>query len=347
MENRNGSFHGNAVNTPAISIILPFYNSEKTLERALNSISNQSFTNFECILISNNSSNRSVKIASGFCNNDMRFRLVNEEKQGVVHAFNKGLSKAKGKFIARMDADDWCFPDRLIKQTTFLEKHNEYDVVAGLANYVRHKSNTKGFERYVNWSNSIMDFKDILLKQFMESPIINPTVMWRKEVSDLYGSYADGDFPEDYELWLRWLQKGVKIYKLPELLIRWYDSENRLTRIDDKYSDEAFFKIKALYLAKWLKIYNPFHPNVVVWGASKISRNRAKALKIHEIEIEAYIDITNKRQLDNKIIYYKNIPSPHEIFILVYLKEETMRAKTQQFLEEKNFVEGRNYLLLS
>lgn len=347
MENRNGSLQGDAAKTPAISIILPFYNSEKTLERALNSISSQSFTNFECILIDNNSTDESTKIASGFCNDDMRFRLVDEKKQGVVHAFNKGLSKAKGKFIARMDADDWSFPGRFMKQITFLEKHNEYDVVAGLAEYVSHKSNTKGFERYVNWSNSIMDFKDILLKQFMESPIINPTVMWRKEVSDHYGSYADGNFPEDYELWLRWLEKGIKIYKLPDKLIRWYDSKNRLTRIDDKYSDEAFFNLKTLYLAKWLKIHNPFHPNVVVWGASKISRNRAKALKIHEIKIGAYIDISEKRQLEDEIIYYKNLPSPQDIFILVYLKEETMRAKTQQFLEENNFMEGRDYLLLS
>lgn len=347
MKNRNGSFQGDVVNAPAISIILPFYNSGKTLQRALNSIKNQSFTDFECILIDNNSSDESAEIVSGFCDKDKRFRLVNEEKQGVVHAFNKGLNKAKGKFIARMDADDWCFPDRFMKQTIFLENHKEYDVVAGLAKFVGHKSNTEGFDRYVDWSNSIMDFKDILLKQFMESPIINPTVMWRKEVSDQYGSYEDGDFPEDYELWLRWLEKGVKIYKLPEMLIHWHDSENRLTRIDAKYSDEAFFNIKTLYLAKWLKIHNPFHPNVVVWGASKISRNRAKALKVHEITISAYIDISEKRQLEDEIIYYKDLPSPQDIFILVYLKEETMRAKTQQFLEEKNFVEGRNYLLLS
>ena len=171
--------------------------------------------------------------------------------------------------------------------------------------------------------------------------------MWRKEVSDRYGSYSDGDFPEDYELWLRWLEKGVKFYKLPDKVLSWHDSENRLTRIDDRYSEEAFFNIKTLYLAKWLKIHNPFHPNVVVWGASKISRNRAKALKIKKIKIDAYIDITKKRQLDDKIIYYKNLPSPQNIFILVYLKQETMRAKTQQFLEKKNFMEGRNYLLLS
>ena len=335
------------VKMPEISILLPFYNADKTLERAMISISNQTFKNFECILINNNSTEKNIKIASKYCADDLRFLLVNEEKQGVAHAFNLGLSISKGNYIVRMDADDWSFPDRLAKQFTFLENNNTYGVVAGLAEYMPHKSDTGGFERYVNWSNSIMDFKDILLKRFIESPIINPTVMWRKEVSDKYGSYSDGDFPEDYELWLRWFEKGVKFHKLPDKVLKWYDSENRLTRTDRKYSDEAFFKIKTKYLTKWLKNHNPFHPNVIVWGASKISRNRATLLENLGIRIHGYIDISKKRQLDKQVIYYKDISSPKDMFILVYLKEETMRANTHQFLEEKGFIEGKNYLFVS
>lgn len=332
---------------PEISVILPFYNAAHTLERALNSIENQSFNDFECLLINNNSTDKSIEIASQFCKEDHRFILIHEQKQGVVHAHNRGMKVARGKYIARMDADDWSFPDRLMKQFTFLENNKEYDVVAGRAKYVRHKAETGGFQRYVNWSNSILDYKNILLKQFIESPIINPTAMWRKEISTHHGSYADGDFPEDYELWLRWLERGVKIHKLPDHLIRWYDSENRLTRVDDKYSDSAFFNIKTQYLANWLLNHNPFHPNVVVWGASKISRNRAKLLEKYGITITGYIDLSLNRQLDKEVIYYKNISSPHEIFILVYLKEETMRSRTQKFLKEKGFIEGENYLLVS
>jgi glycosyltransferase involved in cell wall biosynthesis len=347
MENTARPIQRNIVKMPEISIILPFYNADKTLERALISISNQSFKNFECILINNNSTKKSINIASKYCDDDPRFLMVNEEKQGVVHAFNRGLSIAKGNYIARMDADDWSFPDRLMKQFTFLENHKAYGVVAGLAEYIPHKSDTGGFERYVNWSNNIMDFKDILLKQFIESPIINPTVMWKKEVSDRYGSYENGHFPEDYELWLKWLEKGVKFHKLPDRVLNWYDSESRLTRTDGSYSDEAFFKIKTKYLAIWLKNHNPLHPTVVIWGASKISRNRAKLLGNHGIRINGYIDISKKRQLNKQVIYYKDIASPKDIFILVYLKEETMRTNTRFFLEEKGFHEGKNYLLVS
>jgi glycosyltransferase involved in cell wall biosynthesis len=332
---------------PEISIILPFYNADKNLERAIASVLDQSFIDFECILVNNNSTDKSIEIASNFCKKDKRCQLKQEQKQGVVHAHNHGMKYARGRYVVRMDADDWSFPERLTKQFEFLENNTEYDVVAGIADYIPHKPETSGFERYVKWSNSIIEFKEIYTKQFIESPIINPTVMWRRDVSERYGCYADGDFPEDYELWLRWLEKGVKFYKIPDTVLKWYDSENRLTRIDPKYSDDAFFKIKTKYLATWLKSHNPFYPNIMVWGASKISRKRARLLENHGIHVTGYIDISEKRRLHKKIIYFKNIPSPQEIFILVYLKEETMRANTQRFLHKKGFIEGKSYLLVS
>ena len=117
--------------------------------------------------------------------------------------------------------------------------------------------------------------------------------------------------------------------------------------MDQRYSDEAFFNIKTTYLADWLKTHNPFHPEVLVWGASKISRKRVKPLKIHGIEVKAFIDISKKRQLDKLVIYFKDIPPPDEVFVLVYLKEESMRDRTSQFLHNSGFVEGKNYLLVS
>lgn len=298
-------------------------------------------------MINNNSTDNSPEIAHEICIKDPRFALTNEKRQGVVYANNKGLGMVKGKYIARMDADDWCYPDRILTQFKYLDNHSECGVVAAQATYIPHKPNTDGFLRYVNWSNNIMDFHDIILNQFIESPIINPTVMWRKEISDQYGSYENGNFPEDYELWLRWLQKGVQFHKLNQPVIKWHDNDHRLTRTDERYSDDAFFKIKTAYLAKWLKANNPFHPKVVVWGASKISRNRSKLLENHGIDISDFIDISRKRQLDKEIIYYKDIPPPEKIFVLVYLKEETMRANTVHFLKEKRFKEGISFLLVS
>src|SRR5210317_2262802 len=103
---------------PVISVILPFYNAAATLKRAMESLSSQSYNQFECILVDNNSNDSSEKIALDHCKIDDRFRLIHEKKQGVVFACEKGLEQAQGAYIARMDADDWSYPDRLIQQVT-------------------------------------------------------------------------------------------------------------------------------------------------------------------------------------------------------------------------------------
>ena len=246
-----------------------------------------------------------------------------------------------------MDADDVACPTRLQNQVDFLDKNSDYGAVAGLVEYIPHSEYTDGFKRYVNWSNSIITYEDLLKKQFVEMPLVNPTTMWRKEVANKIGMYHDGDFPEDYEMWLRWLSKGIKIAKIPEVVLKWYDSEERLTRTNPIYSNESFFNIKTKYLSQWLKKNNPFHPNVVVWGASKNSRKRAKPLYDNDIEIDYYIDIKPRTNLDREVVQYKNIPSPDEIFILVYMKQEDARNEIQSFLKSRGFIEGVNYLLVS
>ena len=105
---------------PKVTVVLPFYNAEETLNRAIESISEQDFRNFECILVNNNSTDKSTGIANTWTRRDKRFRLIHEPEQGVVFASNTGACYATGKYIARMDADDWAYPDRLTLQTFFL-----------------------------------------------------------------------------------------------------------------------------------------------------------------------------------------------------------------------------------
>ncbi len=278
---------------------------------------------------------------------DKRFILIIEKKQGVVFASNAGSGLARGKYISRMDSDDWAFPNKLKLQADFLDIHSDFGAVATLVEHIPHNDNTGGFARFVEWSNSIQTFQEISNRRFIEQPIVNPTAMWRKEVARKYGMYSNGDFPEDYELWLRWLYNGLKIKKIPEVLLKWYDSDSRLTRTDDIYSDNSFYRIKTKYLAEWLKKNNPFHPKVAIWGASRISRRRAKLLKQYGINICCYIDTKKGRQLDHKVFYFEDIPSSKEIFVLSYIKQMDNRAQIRTYLNSKGFIEGENYLQVS
>ena len=332
---------------PKVSVILPFYNAERTLARAIESISKQDFTDFECILVDNNSGDEGPVVARLWEHKDPRFRVISEQRQGVVFASNRGCEVSRGAYLARMDADDVARPGRLGMQTDFLDRNADYGAVAGLVNHVGDPDTTGGFRRFVEWSNSVVTYQEIFNRRFIEAPVVNPSAMWRRETMDRYGLYRSGDYPEDYEMWLRWLDHGVKIAKVPEVVLDWHDSSLRLTRTHPIYRDRAFYEVKSQYLAKWLSEHNPFHPRVWIWGASRISRRRAGILEQKGISIETYIDTKKSRQLEKRVVYYKDLPMAGEGFILTYIRQMDNREKIQGFLRERGYEEGVDYLLVS
>lgn len=298
-------------------------------------------------MVNNNSSDGSRDIALGWEHHDPRFTLVEEERQGVMFASNRGAEEGRGTYLARMDADDVSLPGRLRLQSEFLDQNPEFGAVAGKVLHVGDPQNTEGFRRFVEWSNSLCTYKEIYNRRFIEAPIVNPTAMWRRSTMEQHGMYLAGDFPEDYEMWLRWLDRGVKIAKLQEVILEWHDSEQRLTRTDPIYSDRSFFEIKSKYLAKWLAENNSFHPRVTVWGASRISRRRARILEQHGISISTYIDTKKGRQIERDVIHYEDLPLAGEMFILTYIRQMDNRERIQGFLEDRGYVEGKDYLLVS
>lgn len=333
--------------SPKISVILPYYNAEKTLDRAIHSVVRQQETDFELILVNNRSTDRSASIAKQWAATDNRIRLADEPRQGVVFASNKAAEKARGRYIARMDADDEATPDKLRLQLAYLSSHPDTDAVAGLVEHVPHSTKAAGFSRFVEWSNAIRDSREIYLNRFIELPVVNPTLMWKKEVGEQHGLYRAGSFPEDYEMILRWLDAGVKIAKIPRKVLHWYDSETRLTRTHAAYSEQAFYSVKSRYLASWLQKHNPFHPGVSVWGASRISRRRARLLEPYGIRFTHYIDTKKSRQLGKRVIYYRELPPAGGLFILSYIRQMDNRDRIRAFLTSRGYVEGKDFLMVS
>ena len=299
------------------------------------------------ILIDNNSTDGGRELAENLANADRRIILTEETTQGVVYASNRGAKLARGEYIARMDADDKAERGRLKYQSGYLDFHADCDAVAGLVEHVAHSEKTAGFARFVDWSNSIQTFEEIYNNRFIELPVVNPTLMWRRQTSEKHGLYRAGDFPEDYEMILRWLDKGVKIVKIPEVVLQWYDSDTRLTRTNENYSDKAFYKIKSRYLASWLKENNPFHPLVSVWGASRISRRRARLLEPYGVQLKNYIDTKKNRQIGSEIIYFRDLPTAGQIFILSYVRSMNNRDRIRLFLNERGYREGKDFLMIS
>ena len=324
---------------PLVSVILPFYNAPH-LKEAIESILNQSYSHFELLLINNDSTDDSVKVAEQYASHT-NVRILQEDKRGVVFAANTGIKKANGTFIARMDSDDVATLDRLETQVNYLLSNPSVQVVSGLVDYLGASEN-EGFIQYVDWLNSITSPKDIYLNQFVEFPLANPTLMFRKSVFG-HGMYQDGDFPEDYEFFLRLQAEGITMAKVKETVLTWRDSETRLTRTDPKYTHDAFFKVKAKYLAQWLKKNNPFHPKVYLWGAGRLSRRRSDYLLEQGVEVIKYIDL----KASDHVLHFELLPNPEEAFIVSYVANRGARAQIRSFLDQRGYVEGLNYIIAS
>lgn len=331
--------------TPTVSVILPFHKDEATLQAAIDSILGQTFQDFELLLVSNNASTACLEIVAGSRRKDTRIKLLQESKPGPAHATWRGFQEAKAPYISRMDADDICHPEKLAKQMGCFDQHPQTDVVSCQVDiFASHSRPLTGFQYFADWHNHLLDHQQILLNRFVEIPMVNPTLVFRRSVAERHGLYRDGDFPEDYEMQLRWLTAGIQCAKIPEKLLKWRDRPERLTRTDQRYRQDAFYQTKAKYLAEWLTNRGEKRP-IAIWGAGRVSRKRAAFLEEAGIPISCYIDIIHQKTQVKNCIHFSELPAPSEIFVISYVARRGAGDKINDFLIKKGFVEGRDFLM--
>lgn len=235
-----------------ISIGIPFYNAEKYLKFAIQSVIAQSYENWELILVDDGSSDNSLEVAQEFALKDARIRVICDGKnRKLPYRLNQLITESKGDFIARMDADDIMYPDRLKIELSFLIEHQHYDLVSGGIVSIDHKNNVIGM-RAVNKLITIN-------KDSGSYPIVHPTVMARKDwyLRNLYSL----DYPraEDYELWCRTSSvDDLRIAILPNILLFYrefgnIDPDKLINSYNDSYKIRQVFGINA-GLRSFLKV---------------------------------------------------------------------------------------------
>lgn len=180
---------------PKVSILMPVYNSEKYLREAIESILNQTFTDFEFIIILDPSGDNSQALIESYP--DQRIILLkNDERMGLPRSLNRGLQVARGEFVARMDADDISMPERLAQQLDFMNKHSDIGLCGTWIKYFGEKNLVLAFPT---------DDATIRCKLLFENNLAHPSVMIRKNILVENNLFYDPAFieVEDYDLWRR------------------------------------------------------------------------------------------------------------------------------------------------
>ena len=222
--------------THLISVLMPVYNTkEEYLRASIESILNQTFKNFEFIIVNDGSTNNVEEVILSY--KDDRIKYFKQENQGIVRALNNAWSKASGKYIARMDSDDIAYPERFAKQIKFLEENPEYSLIGSWAKIIPSKNIIK-----LPQDIKIMD----LLADCM---FVHPSIMFNKADFEKFNiRYESGfDYVEDYCFYARAI-KCLKMTNLQEVLLdyRVYpensSSKNRNVRI------KSSFKVQDIIL---------------------------------------------------------------------------------------------------
>ncbi|PIQ02243.1 MAG: hypothetical protein COW76_01180 [Shewanella sp. CG18_big_fil_WC_8_21_14_2_50_42_11] len=210
--------------TPAISVVMSVYNSEKYLAEAIESILNQSFTDFEFIIINDGSTDSSIAIIESYMAKDEHIVLISRENKGLPASLNEGIAIARGKYIARMDADDISLSERFQKQFEFMEANPEVGVCGGWAYLFKETPSKNKTMRHPR------DHEELIVRLLFSVCFIHPTVMMRKEVLDELEYVYNIRFTnaQDYELWSRLADKS-QFHNIQQPLLYYRVSESGIT----------------------------------------------------------------------------------------------------------------------
>lgn len=312
---------------PRVSVLLPIYNAQETIRQAVGSLTRQTYTDFEIIAVDDGSTDDSAGILDDLAKDDSRIRVLRLPHAGLVPALNAGITECRGDLIARMDADDICHPDRLVEQVAYMDCRPEVSICGCLVRSFPRSEVKGGFLKYEAWLNSLVTHEEIVRDIFVESPLAHPSVIMR--ASDLHelGGYRDLQWPEDYDLWLRFHAAGKRFGKVRRVLLFWREHETRLTFTDSRYSLENFLRLKAHFLVPI--IARKGRP-LIVWGAGMTGRRLAKHLMREGARPVAVVDI-DPRKIGGTL---RGVPviSPDDLaghpdaFILVAVGSESARV---------------------
>lgn len=334
----------------ACSVLMPARNAERTIGETLDSIASQTLSDYEVIVVDDGSTDATRAIVEDRAQADSRIHLLTNPDSGLVAALNAGLEVTRAELVARMDADDIMDARRLELQCQWMHDHRDVAVVGSRVRVFSADGVAAGYRHYEAWLNSTLDHDEISVQRFYESPLAHPSVMFRKHAVRNAGGYRHGDFPEDYELWLRLHDTGARFQKLPEVLLYWRDYDSRTSRSDSRYSDSGFANVRNHYLLKDPRIRA--ERGVWVCGAGHKTRKRVRPLVDAGMQINGWVDIdtkkTGRRLWGAPVVHYDDVgddlgDDPGRFF-LVMVRSHGAQMQIRAKLEGFGFRIGRDFL---
>jgi GT2 family glycosyltransferase len=298
------------------------------------------------LAVDDGSTDGTRQVLQGLRARDSRVEWLDGGGRGLVAALQLALSHATSPYVARMDADDESFPRRLEASVEALEADSHLAGVGTAVELFREDQPVSpSLQAYASWLNGLTTAEALFRARFIESPLCHPSVCLRREALVATGGWEEGDFPEDYALWLKLLHAGYGLRNLPEVLLRWRDSAERLTRTDARYAVRRFLWVKARYLA--LGPLADGRP-LTVWGAGRSGLALARLLREQGRSVARFIDV-HPRKVGTRIqgipvLSGEELGPPDQGLLLLCVGVRWAREELRANLTARGWVEGVDFL---
>ncbi|MBV8197723.1 MAG: glycosyltransferase [Candidatus Eremiobacteraeota bacterium] len=222
----------------AVTVLLPVYNGETYVGKAIESVLTQSFRDFELLALDDGSHDRTPEILARYAAIDPRVRVLRHDNRGVGYTLNRGLREARGRYIAELGSDDLALPDRLEKQVTFFDAHDDYVAAGGYLLIIDCNDRGIGLRSYPTSDERLRAC------MLLYNPFGSPAMMYRRDDALAAGGYTDRfSTCEDYDFMLRLAKRG-KVANLPEPLTayRFHGASTKSTKTLAQLRDTVAIK---------------------------------------------------------------------------------------------------------
>jgi hypothetical protein len=329
---------------PRVAVLLPARNAAATVRAAAVSILRQTERDLALVCVDDGSNDGTGEALARLAARDRRVAVVPGEGRGIARALNRGLERCDAEVVVRMDADDVAHPDRLTRQLEALVSDPSLAAVGSRVRLFPRGAVRAGMVRYAAWLNGLVGPDLVLRDLLVESPLVHPAAAVRRSALEAAGGWRDGLFPEDYDLWLRLVERGGRLSNVGATLLDWRESAGRLTRTDPRYQIARHMALKAAFLAR-----GPLagRSEVAIWGAGETGRGFADALGRHGIAPALFVDVDprkiGRRVRDAPVVGVAEIHRARGLPLLVAVGAAGARELIRGELARAGLVELRDY----
>ncbi len=265
---------------PLISVLMPVRNAAPWLAECLESLLSQSYTKWELLAVNDHSTDESGDILEAFAKKDSRITALPATGNGIIPALRLAYSKASGKLITRMDADDLMPPRKLEMLLAAWYEHGEGGLATGWVNYISDGTLQDGYRRYAAWLNDLQRTGRPFRAIYRECVIPSPAWLLHRQDLDRIGAFDPDRYPEDYDLVFRMYAAGLRVSSAQEVVHIWRDHPARSSRTRPEYARQEYFRLKVPYFRD---LDYDSHRTLVLWGAGTKGKKLARQLQEHHL----------------------------------------------------------------